>query len=77
MRRKLFALCSALSLLLCVAAAVFWARSYVVMDALVRERVAHPAGDVREERCMLTRGRLTVSVTHLRRDGHEACFHDR
>ena len=36
MRRKLFTLCSALSLLLCVAVCVLWMQSYRVRDELVR-----------------------------------------
>lgn len=35
MRRRLFALLSALSLLLCIATAVLWARSYSTSDSLV------------------------------------------
>ena len=38
MRRRLFAFCSALSLLLCVIVGVLWVRSYFVLDSLSRTR---------------------------------------
>jgi hypothetical protein len=42
MARRLFTLCSALSLLLCAAVCVLWVRSYCVADGILRERVPPP-----------------------------------
>jgi hypothetical protein len=44
MLRRLFTLTSALSLLLCAAAVVLWARSYWVLDAVGRKHVIYPGG---------------------------------
>jgi hypothetical protein len=63
MRRRLIAMSSVLSLLLCAAVCVMWVRSYWVADAWGWAR------DKRTVQCAVARGRLRVDTTRLAEEG--------
>jgi len=66
MRRRLLNLLTAVSLLLCVATAVLWARSYNVLYQLRRTDVDRATGGVRVRTCLVAGGRVVWSVTRYR-----------
>jgi hypothetical protein len=68
MKRGLLNLLTGLSLLLCIATAVLWARSYNVLYAVRRTRVDQRTGAVCTRSCIVASGRLLVSVGLYRSD---------
>ena len=68
MKRRLLNLLTGLSLLLCIATAVLWARSYNVLYAVRRTRVDQRTGGVCTRSCIVASGRLLVSVSLYRSD---------
>jgi hypothetical protein len=68
MKRRLLNLLTVLSLLLCIATAVLWARSYNVLYALRHTRVDQRTGGTCTKSFILGSGRLLVSVSRYRSD---------
>lgn len=69
--RRLFTLCSAASLVLCVAAAALWARSYLEWDEAEVARVGPAPGDATTWWAWSKNGTVSVGTLHWqkRRDG--------